>query len=77
MREWLEFVISLIAAELTSFYVVTYVLKETEMLRFICATALISFVLFAFIMWLFEIAHIREKRKQKKRKKSIDELSLE
>jgi len=77
MRETVEFIISLIAAELTSFYVVTFVLKESEIFRFICATALFSFVIFAFIMWLFELAKVRDKRKQKKRKKSIDELSLE
>lgn len=75
MRKKLETIISLIAAELSSFYIVLYVLKENELLRVVFGTFLLSVGIFGLFMLLFEIADVREKRKNKK--KSIDDLSLE
>ena len=77
MRRKLEVLVSMIAANLISFYIVLYLMKETELLRCLFGSFMIGCAFFGFFLWLFEIAYTREERKKKKHKKSIDELSLE
>ena len=76
MRKKMETIVSFIAAECGAIFIVYFLLKERELLRLVFGTFLVALVLFGFFIWLFEIAYAREERKNKKRK-SIDQLSLE
>lgn len=76
MRKKLEVIVSFIAAELSANFIVYFILNERELLRIVFGTFLVALVLFGFFIWLFELAYAREERKNKKRK-SIDQLSLE
>lgn len=75
MREKLELVLSYVCSVLVSIYFMLYVIQESELLRFVFGTFLIALGLFAFLIWLFELVRVREERKKKKR--NIDDLSLE
>lgn len=76
MRKKLEMIVSIIAAEFGAIYIVYFLLKERELLRVLFGTFLVALILFGLLLWLFELAYTREERKKKK-KKSIDELSLD
>ena len=71
MRRKLEVFISIIAANLLSFYIVLYLLNETEILRCLFGSFIIGICIFGFFLWLFEIAYAREERKKKRHKKRI------
>lgn len=75
MREKLELVLSYVCSVLVSIYFMLYIMQEKELLRFVFGTFLIALCVFAFLMWLFELVRVREERKKKKR--NIDDLSLE
>lgn len=77
MREKLEISLCYVTSVLVSIFVMLYVIQESELLRFVFGTFLIAFCVFAFLMWIFEIVKVREKRKTKKKIKTIDDLSLE
>lgn len=77
MREKLEISLCYVTSVLVSIYFMLYVMQEKELLRFVFGTFLIALCVFAFLMWIFEIVKVREKRKNKKKAKSIDDLSLE
>lgn len=76
MRRKLEIILCYVVSVLVSIYFMLYVIQEKELLRFVFGTFLIAFCVFAFLLFIFEIVITREKRKDKKNKKSIDSLSL-
>ena len=67
MREKLEIIISLIASSLTGIYIMLYVFKEDEILRFVFGELLIAGTIFILLILLFDVAKKREIRKKKRR----------
>lgn len=75
MREKLELFLCYVTSVLSSIFFMLYVMQERELLRFVFGTFLIALCVFGFLMWLFKLVKVKEERKKKK--KSIDDLSLE
>ncbi len=69
MREKLEVAISFIASSLTGIYIMLYVFKEDEVLRFVFGEVLIGGTIFILLILLFDAAKKREIREKKRRKK--------
>ena len=57
--------VCILASVLLSLYAMIYLLKETDPERLICGNILLSLMIFAFFIWLFELARTRDERKRK------------
>ena len=70
MRKYLEIGLCFITSALSSIWIMLYVFKEDEIIRFIFGEFLIALGIFMILMWLFEIAKVRERRKQNEIRKT-------
>ena len=70
MRKILEMILCILTSALTSIWIMTYVLKETEVVRFIAGEILIALLIYIILILLFSVAEAREERRRKQNEKN-------
>lgn len=57
--------VSFFASVMCSFYILTYIIKETDQEKFLFGYMLLAGCIFGLCMWLYEWARVRDERKKK------------
>lgn len=69
--------VSFFASVMCSFYILTYIIKETDQEKFLFGYMLLAGCIFGLCMWLYEWARVRDERKKRiERRKKQNEKTI-
>lgn len=66
--------VSFFASVLSSFYILTYIIKETDQEKFLFGYMLLAGGIFGLCMWLYEWARVRDERKKRIERRKQNEI---
>lgn len=66
--------VSFFASVLSSFYILTYIIKETDQEKFLFGYMLLAGCIFGLCMWLYEWARVRDERKKRIERRTQNEI---